>query len=313
MVNQSMATSVVVRVETPDAVAAKMPKVSVVVAVPSLSGWMSGAFDEVSRRIREAVSSVVSTREERTKELASDLRRTLHQAVETRQDVQGAAKAWCVTHSGAHAVEVLCGHPEVAMDSSFVSYLLDEADKANAMDRSRIYSTLAKRVLLSGEVLQSADGASRLLAASRSLPWQAPAHADIAQFITQLETDLGAATEAQRLQIDGVLGASVAQWVDHYANHERVAVAAEVGALSERPEVLERIGARAQEVHAIDPRLTRSLVNALIDNKTTSEQVLRPFVSAPMWTQAESMDLASRTGYAIAQRNRTAPATTFEP
>ena len=313
MGNHALATRVVARVESPQAVAAKMPQMAVVVAVPRLSGWMTGALDDVSRRIRAAVATVVSTRALRGTELKADLHSSLSLATEMRHDVQGAAKTWCVTHTGVQAVEALCENSEVALDSSLVSFLLDSADRASAADRSSMYSALAKRVLSFTEVLQSADPASRLLAASRTLPWQAPAHIDIAHALTQLETDMRDVTKAQRLQVDGSLGASVTQWVDHYAVHERIAVVAEVAALSERPEVLERIGERAQSAHAVDPRLTYSLASALLDNKATPAQVLRPFVAVSMWNQADSMALASRAGFAIAQRSHAARAISVEP
>jgi hypothetical protein len=313
MANPAMATRVVVHVGSPESVAANMPKMAVVVSVPRLAGWMSGSLEDVSKRIRTAVANVVSSRDERKAEMAADLRRAINTAVETRQDVQEAVKTWCVSHPSVPAVQALCDNPHVVMDSSLASFAIDTADRAGSADRSMGYAALAARVLSSQQVQDSTDAASRLLAASLNLPWQAPAHAEFAKAMVRLETDLGLTSVDKRSAIDEALGASVSQWVDHYTEHQRIAVVVEVAAVCMRPEVLERIGRRAQEAHAVDPRLTYSLVNALIDNKSVDADVLRPFVGASMWTQAEGMALASRTGYAIAQRKHAAAPTPMEP
>jgi hypothetical protein len=212
-----------------------------------------------------------------------------HAPFKTPRAAAEICKAWCVEHRhDAAALEVLCDHEGAVLDSSVVSLVLDSCEKFGEMGRSRVLSALASRLLPIGQIQTHADAASRLLRAARELPWEAPGHEDIARAVTELERDLFYETTAQEREgLERVLGVSVAQLVDEYANHPRVAVVEEVAKRCERADVLKTISERALAVHTIDTRMSCRLVAALAGNLCTPVEVLHPFASPEMWTHGE--------------------------
>lgn len=282
-----------VRIETAADVAARLPSMSGVVSVPYLHGWISKRFSDLATRIQGEIVRAVTARDARKSGLVGELRTQIEDAKggssRNAQPVLEACKRWCIDHRhDPDALEVLSEAKDASLDGATVAAILDSSKRFGEMGRSRVIGVLAKRLLDLPSALKFPDGVSRVLAVARELPWEAPAHEDIAKAAVALENGLlYEATVAERDLFEQSINGAVGEMVQAYATHPRVAVQQQIARGTDRTDLLSDIAAYAQSLLQIDPRLTYRLVEALATNPATPVAALQPFARAEVWTRGE--------------------------
>lgn len=288
--------SVSVQFDSPASLSTRLPSLHGVVSIPYLPGWSAKPFNDLVTRIHGEIVRAVTSRELRKTGLAIALRGRLDDANvssfpfrASRHMVLEVCKQWCIEHvSNPDALEVLSESHSSTFDEPTVSAILDASNRFGEMGRSRVVGALSEKLLAWPTASVFPAGVSRIFAAAKTLPWEAPAHEQIARAAVELERDLfyEADPEAKKV-FEGAINGSVEALVDEYANHPRVAVVQIVAARTERIELLEKIAARAEAIFHVDSRLTYRLVKALAENVATPVHILRPFAQAALWTDKE--------------------------
>lgn len=307
MNNAVRAVRVSVRVESAADLAARLPSMPGVVSIPRLAGWASKHFKDLATRVQGEIVRAVTSRDLRKSVLAGALRSHLDEAsaavtahggnsTESRRKatVLNASKRWCIERRlDPDAMEVLSESKEALLDGAAVSAVLDASQHFGEMGRSRVVGAMAQRLLALSSALTFPEGVSRVIAAAKDLPWEAPAHEDIAKAAVHLEGELFyEASVEERERFELAVGGAVTDLVAHYAQHPRIAVLQHVALKSERADVLQEIAGRAQAVFALDSRMTFRLVEALATNPAATPDVLRPFAKAEFWTKNEREQVA---------------------
>lgn len=277
-------------IHSPAQVAARLPSLSGPILVPRLEGWTTQPLASMLMRVRAAFVRATTEREMYLQSMRTmfgarlDRFREAHSRNETLLDV---CKSWVVeSRQDAPALEAMCLHPEAEIDGSVASVVIDSCAKFGEMQRSRVFSALAEHVLHWEAALKYPDAASRVFAASQTLPWAAPMHETMASAVATLDRDLFYETsEQERRRLEGILGVTLEDFLAHYARHPRSAVLAEVAAVCERPEVLRTIATRAEELQQVDPRLALRVIEALAKNNCATLDLLQPFAKAEMWVE----------------------------
>ena len=284
---------VTVRIESAAEVAARLPTLTGVIAVPYLNGWVSKRYADLSVRIQGAIVRAVTSRDARKSGLAAELKSLIDDAKggssRNAPALVEVCKLWCIQRRhDPDALEVLSEAKEAVLDDATVSSILDSSKRFGEMGRSRVIGVLATRLLKLSSALEFPDGVSRVLAMAWELPWEAPAHEDIAKALVALESGLlFEATVQERDRFERSIRGAVGDMVKAYATHPRVAVQQQVARNCDRPELLNGIAVHARSLMDIDPRLSYRLVEALASNPATPVQALRPFARAEVWTHGE--------------------------
>lgn len=282
-----------VRIESAAAVAARMPSVSGIVKIPRLNGWATKSFDDLLTRIRGEIVKAVTSLDARMSQCEASLRCAIEDAdasplrgLSRVAAVAQACKTWAVEHrADPAALQTLCENPNVQIDGSIASLVIDSSATFGEMGRSRVLAALAERVFEESAALAQPQEVLRVLEAGKDLPWQAPGHEDLARCAVVLDKALYAGPADQRPATPNAgLAGDLQDAVMAYAMHPRIAVLEVVARNTIRVEALTLISARAEELYEIDPRLTHRLVAALAQNPATPPAVLRPLADAKMWT-----------------------------
>lgn len=292
MIDAAHRAPVVARIESASDVAARLPSLSGVIAIPYLAGWSTRRFKDLATRIHGEIVRAVTSREMRKSGLAVALRGEIDECKRTPSSrgalsVVETCKRWTIDHRhDPDALEVLAESKDAVLDGAMISAVIDASTHFGEMGRSRVVGAMAERLLKWSSALMLPEGVSRVLAAAKDLPWEAPAHEDIAKAAVALERELFyEASPAERERFERAVNGSVADVVKGYAHHPRVAVLEHVARSTERAELLEQISSRAEAVFEIDPRLTYRLVAALASNPATPAEILHPFARADFWTK----------------------------
>lgn len=282
-----------VRIEGPSTVAARMPAISGVVLVPRLVGWATRPMSSLITRVRGEIVRAVTSNEAQMSQCSAALKSVIddagvtsriHNATAAKTD---ACKKWCVENrNDPIALQALCENRNAPWDASIVSMIVEASAGFGEMSRSRLLGSLAQRSLQLQTALIFPEGVSRLLKAAQELPWEAPGHEAIAKAVVSLDKELFYECDAyEREKFEQRLGGELSEVVAEYAKHPRVAVVEVVARECERPKVLQLIANRAEDVYSLDTRMTFRLVSALAGNRSTTPEILRPFVHADMWTK----------------------------